>query len=48
MLITTILAAAGILVYALYCKRDVKFNVTVLGLNVSLETKGVDREGKDQ
>jgi hypothetical protein len=39
MLITTILLAAGILVYALYRKGDVKFNVTVLGANVSLEAK---------
>jgi len=37
MLMTTILLAAAILVYALHRKRDVKFNVKVWGANVRLE-----------
>jgi hypothetical protein len=39
MLMTTILLAAAILVYALHRKRDVKFCVKVWGANLLLEAK---------
>jgi hypothetical protein len=42
MLMMTILLAAAILVYALHRKRDVKFNVRLLGANVLLEAKDGD------
>lgn len=40
MLIMLTLLAAAILVYALYQKRDVTFNVKIWGANMSLEAKG--------
>ena len=46
MLMMTILLVAAILVFALYQKRDVKFNVKVLGANVSLEAK--DSTGRER
>jgi hypothetical protein len=39
MLMTTLLLAAAILAFALHRKRDVKFNVKVLGAKVSLEAR---------
>lgn len=37
MVITIIVLTAAILIYALHCKRDVKFSLKLPGANLSLE-----------